>query len=119
MTIGILQRHLESPRRGSVALLLACFILFVGHNQTAFPDNPDQHSRLHILEQQTSALSGLSVRLERNPNQYPHHVTCISFAESFRALMIDRTATLLSLEPLNFSPLQLRLIYSQNTSTYL
>ncbi len=119
MRIGILQGLLDSPRRGSVALLVACFILFVGYNQTTLPDNPNQHSRLHILEQQTSALSGLSIRLERNPNQYSHQVPCISFSESLKALTVDRTAPPLSSEPLNFSPLQLRLIYSQNTSTYL
>ena len=108
---------LDIPEHTNAAVLLVMFLLFLGHTQLQSPTSPDHRSRLHVLEQQTDTLSGVSLRLERNPNQDSCQVSI--FSDPPAVLKRAGTPTALVQEASAFEPLVSHLIYSQITSTFL
>ena len=108
---------LDIPEHTNAAVLLAMFLLFLGHTQLRSPTSPDHRSRLHVLEQQTDIFSGASLRLERNPNQD----SCQASIFSDPPAVVKRAATPTAFvqDASAFDPLVSHLIYSQITSTFL
>ena len=110
-------RFLDIPGHTNAAVLLAMFLLFLGHTQLRSPTSPDHRSRLHVLEQQTDILSGVSLRLERNPNQDSCQASI--FSDPPAVLKRAATPTAFVQDASAFEPLVSHFIYSQVTSTFL
>jgi hypothetical protein len=110
-------RLFELMMRMNVVVVLATFLMHVGYMQPALPENGDHHARLHVLEQETGAVSGLPLRLERDPGQ-SFCFTAISTDPCNSRTAPERPAPFM-LDTADFEPLASHLALSQITSAYL
>lgn len=112
---GLLGVH----KRRSGVLLLTLFLFFLQNGFAFCFENPIFQSKLHSVDQQQSAPTGIPGFLERNTNKHSGHTPESPFHFIPRSSGAVSGEESLPSEEVFAHPLTSRLIYTQITSAYL